>query len=311
LKEIVFCEGTPDSYSSDFDPSIFNLHAHRMLQSDTGWVSFHAVDNTDRKILASVHFCLRSSDAWSPLRAPFGSVEFSDALATETLFEFLKFAESQLAQRGVRRMVIKNSPENYSGRLPVVTTMLINLGYHVLDSEVAAGIPVTRAPLENSLHRSERRRLERCKSEGLTFRQLPSRALDDIYGFIHSCRSEKNFNLSMTLDDMQRTIDQFPERYLLFGLYDGRQLAAASICIRVTKNILYDFYHDHSSSYDQYSPVVMLVNEIYHYCQREDVRLLDLGTSAENGRPNFGLLHFKLLIGGRASNKFTFEKHLR
>jgi hypothetical protein len=49
---------------------------------------------------------------------------------------------------------------------------------------------------------------------------------------------------------------------------------------------------------------------IYEHCQVEKIRLIDLGTSALNGRPNFGLLDFKLNLGAVPTEKLTFEKKL-
>ena len=74
--------------------------------------------------------------------------------------------------------------------------------------------------------------------------------------------------------------------------------------------ILYDFYHAHPKSFDQLSPVVALVDGMYAYCQQNKFQLLDLVTSAVDGKVNFSLLNFKTQLGGQPSMKLTFEKDL-
>src|ERR1043166_2609152 len=109
----------------------------------------------------------------------------------------------------------------------------------------------------------------------------------------------------MTLPDLKKAAEQFPEKYLLFAVFHSEKMIAASIAIRVKENILYDFYHDHDPQHDQLSPVVFLVAEMYNFCFRNGVRLLDLGTSAVDGLPNFSLLHFKKYLGCKPTPKLT------
>jgi hypothetical protein len=74
--------------------------------------------------------------------------------------------------------------------------------------------------------------------------------------------------------------------------------------------VLYDFYHDHATAFDHLSPVALLVAGMYDFCNAQNIRLLDLGTSAVNDGPNFSLLTFKKFLGGNPTHKLTFEKIL-
>ena len=114
----------------------------------------------------------------------------------------------------------------------------------------------------------------------------------------------------MSYAQMKTVCDNFPEDFKLFGVYDNNALAAASISIMINKSILYNFYSAHAKQYDALSPVVRLMEGIYEHCQSDKIKIIDLGTSALNGRPNFGLLDFKLNLGASPSEKFTFEKIL-
>ena len=114
----------------------------------------------------------------------------------------------------------------------------------------------------------------------------------------------------MTLDELMKVVAVYPDGIILFGAYQGHELAAASISLRVSKRIVYNFYSAHLRKFDFLSPVVMLMEGIYGWSQKHHVELIDLGTSSLEGQPNFSLLDFKLRLGGNPSAKLTFEKLL-
>ena len=307
----MFGEEAPPDYTFDFEPALFNLQQHRELQAPDHWHSFYILDQSAGKVSGAIHFQLNNGVAASPLRAPFGSAEFSGSVPGEVLFEFLKFFESKLQSRGVSRIVIKSYPCAYAEAQSVLLqTFLWNLKYNVATAEIASVVHVTADGALRTFHRSEKRKLGKAIGAGLVFKELPNESFEAVYNFIHRCRSEKNYTLSMTLADLKIAMSRFPERYLLFGVFENHRLAAAAITILVKDHILYDFYHDHDAAFDYLSPVVLLVEGIYEFCYRNRIQMIDLGTSAEEGLPNFSLLHFKNYLGGNPTSKLTFEKIL-
>jgi hypothetical protein len=312
LEEYEFIEGlVPSDYRLDFEEALFNMQAHRNLQTDEVWTSFHILNTRNKSVSASIHFQVNDTIARSPLRSPFGSIEFSRALPENTLFEFIKFFEQKLKSKGVACITIKNYPQVYADDHAILLqTFFINLKYHVTNAEIGSVIKTSTTNIENLFHRSERRKLEKAIRAELVFKEINTKHLSQVYTFIQHCRAEKNYELSMTLSDLQKAAGLFPDNYLLFGVFYSEKMIAASIAIRVKGNILYDFYHDHDSEFDHLSPVVFLVAEMYDFCFRNSIRLLDLGTSAIDGVPNFSLLHFKKYLGCKPTPKLTFEKIL-
>ena len=114
----------------------------------------------------------------------------------------------------------------------------------------------------------------------------------------------------MTLAALREVVYHFPQQYVLFGVYQEETLVAASIAIHVNSRILYNFYADHDMAYDHLSPVVLLTEGLVRYAQEQKADWLDLGTSALENKPNFGLLDFKMRLGGKPTAKLTFEKVL-
>ncbi len=304
-----FIEGdlqSPLVYS--YTPSLFNQPEHLALQDNKGWRSFYIT--TESNIAGAIHFHLDGNKASSPLRAPFGGIEFHEDVPKEIVYDFIRFVNNSLKDAGARAVVIKSAPGIYSSDIGPVNVYLMNQGYAVQTAELSSVIEVSTSTLREKFHRSERRRFDKAMSAGLTFAQLPIAELQKVYSFIKDCRDNKQFDLSMTFEKLRETVNVFPSRFLLFGVFDGKRLAAASIAIRVSDHVLYEFYHDHHADYDHLSPVVMLVSGVYDYCISDRIKYFDLGTSSVNHQPNFPLLHFKTLLGATTSPKLTFEKIL-
>jgi hypothetical protein len=312
LKHYIFYEGEPDSsYELDFEESLFNIYDHRLLQSKEGWVSFHVLNEKYKKTSASIHFIVVNDVARSPLRGPFGSIEFAETLPANVLFQFIEFVEDQLAKKNVKKIVIKNPPQLIHGnKAAIFYTSLFNLGYGVEDAEVGSVIQVNASPYHTLIDTWEKRRLRQADQGGLTLRELEISALGEVYDFIKKCRDEKGYKLSMSFAQLNEAALKFPSHYYLFGVYENNELAAASVAIRVKKNTLYNFYTAHNEKFDNLSPVVILIEGLYNYAAAKAIVFIDLGTSAIDGRPNFSLLNFKLNLGGEPTPKLTFAKNI-
>ncbi|HEY5825320.1 MAG TPA: hypothetical protein VIT44_13190 [Cyclobacteriaceae bacterium] len=308
--ETEFIEGKlPPGHRYDFDPYIFNLPENLPLQSREGWQSFYALRQDKKLIRAQIHFHLNNGIASSPYKNPFGSLEFSDAFTPKELFEFIRFIEDKVKEKGGKEIRIISYPQlYYPSRSSMLYTFLINRGFRVSEAELSACIEISASVLFDSLSSWEKRKLRQQKKTELKFKKLPIEKLRETFDFIESCRKERSQDLSMTIGQLEAVVKTFPDSFYLFGFFDGQSLAAASIAIRINKSILYNFYSAHSKQYDLLSPVVGLIEGMYLFCQEENIKLLDLGTSALKGKPNFSLLDFKLHLGAQPTPKFTFEK---
>lgn len=308
--ETKFIDGPiPDGYRCDFDSYLFNTPRNLTIQSLTGWHSFYALRSEKKVARARVHFHLEDGVAVSPLKNPFGSYEFSSGFEPKELFDFIKWVEKQLAEKGAKRIEIKCPPALYNNHnASILQTFLINLGYKVKNCELSACIEVSPTALYELMTSWEKRKVGQIRRTKLRFATIPVTKVKEVYDFISSCREERKQSLSMTYGQMKTVCDHFPEHFCLFGVFDNNALAAASISIMINKSILYNFYSAHAKQYDSLSPVVRLMEGIYEYCQQEKIRLIDLGTSALKGRPNFSLLDFKLNLGAAPTHKLAFEK---
>ena len=302
----------PTGFKLGYDESLFNSEVHRNIQSPGGWHSFHLLKMDKKKVMASVHFCVAKGVASSPALAPFGSFEMSPALSTAQLFDFIAFVEGQLLRHGAKKIVVKCPPQHYNtGPHNILSVLLFNHQYKARNAEIGAVIQVAKAPFTDRLDPWEKRKLKQGAKAGLKCTAVPLGHLHEIYHFILACRKERGQHLSMAFEALLGTVEKLKSRFVLFGVYHKGVLVAASIAIRVNKKVLYNFYSAHSQSSNPLSPVVFLIGEMYDWCGKHHIELLDLGTSALHGKPNFTLVDFKLRLGATPSMKLEFEKKLK
>ena len=295
----------------EYAVSLFHLPEHRTLQSRDGWRSFFVLHEKSRKLFAEVHFCCEGRSAISPLRAPFGSYVFSEKLPAEVLFDFILFAEEELKKDQIGHVVLTLPPAGYfPEQHNMLMPILLNLRYMIQQARVSSVIPVTEKAFAEVVDPWEIRKLRQARQAALVTRILPAGNVEKVYTFILECRQEKNYSLSMAADEVKAVVEKFPDRFIFFGVFDQDNLAAAAVAIRVTGNVLYNFYSDHHSTYDHLSPAVMLIESEYAYCHDHGLSLLDLGTSSVGDKLNFPLLDFKKRLGGRPSPKYTFVKNI-
>jgi len=311
LSKYTFLEGSvAPNFKIVFESFLYNDYRHRHSQSVDNWKTFSLLDEQAQQVVAQIHFNISDSIASSPCKAPFGSIQFSD-LEPETLLFFLIETEQKLKSIGVRKILIKDTAHQYRpGQSTLLSVLLLNSGFEIINAEVNSAIVVDDINFENKISHAEIKRLKRSRQEQLVFQVLSMEKLDEVHSFIQSCREERGMSLSLTLLQLKNIFKSCPDDFVLFGIFQGDKLIAASISVKVNERILYDFYHAHPKSFDQLSPVVALVNGIYGYCQQNKFELLDLGTSAVDKKINFSLLNFKTQLGGQPSLKLTFEKDL-
>lgn len=301
----------PEGYRCDFESYLFNSPRNLTIQALDGWHTFHVLRSEKKTARARVNFHLEDKVAVSPLRNPFGAYEFSNNIEPKELFDFIRWVEGRLIEKGAKKIEMKTFPALYNiSASAIMLTFLTNLGYRIKNAELSACIEVSPNALYQAMSSYEKRKSGQIKRSNLRFATIPVGKIREVYDFISSCREERKQSLSLTYGQMKTVCDHFPENFRLFGVYDNSALAAASISILVSDTILYNFYSAHAKQYDYLSPVVRLMEGMYEFCQGEKIRLIDLGTSALQGRPNFTLLDFKLNLGALPTQKLTFEKIL-
>lgn len=312
MEDFRFHEGKlPSAYRYNFEQSLFQTEGYRQLQSSTGWISFYVLNERDLLVEAHIHFHVKATVAKSIIQSPFGGIEFSNKLSRKTLFQFIEFFSARLKAMDCESIVVVNPPLAYNfAHQSIIDTFMFNAGFSVLTAEVGSVITVSERSFEEILHPRKKRKLAQSSEETLRFTMLEADALDEVYNFIECHRKEKAYRLSVSLEHLRTSVERLGDAYTLFGVYHNSNLVAASVAVRVSKGVLYHFISEHIRKIGEMRPALILMRGIYRYCREHGIALLDLGTSATEGMPNFKLIKFKSELGGVSTTKLTLAKKL-
>lgn len=301
FREAPLSENIPYAY----ERWLFHHAKHLQLQISSGWHSFYAVNNARHTIDAHLHVHIDGVRAASPFRAPFGSYQFRPDMPPVALYEFIEFTLSRLHEKDISELVVKNPPLAYApGVMDMLTTFQLNLGFEIMQAEAGAVLDPSR-DFRSGLNSWELRRIRQAEKANLEFTVLHMNELEAVYTFILACRTERGYALSIDWETLRKTVASFPGRFMLFGVKHQDVLAAAAVAYDAGNGILVNFHSAHPRDYDHLSPVVSLLEGMSGYARANGYRLLDLGTSAIDGKPNFGLLDFKIGVGSTVTSKFT------
>jgi len=256
----------------------------------------------EEKNLASIVFEEIEGIAISLPRSPFGGLIIGDIIDQETLEEFHNYIIAYLKDKNCP-VEIRLAPTIYSSDEPNYLDARLEIIY----IENNQHIPIDRIKFSDKLNRNRKRKLELNIHQGYKFKRLEIEQLDQAYELIRECRIDKGYPVTMSIDALKKTFTSFPDRYLLFGVFDGSELIATAVSIRVSESTLYNFYHGDRLSYRGSGPVTLLVAGIYEYCQEHGIEILDLGISSQHGKLNEGLFYFKRSCGAVSSDKISYQ----
>lgn len=291
-----------------FSESLYHQQAHRLLQAASGWKSYYLLKEKNKAVVGVLHFHLEKNVAMSPYRAPFGGLELATAIARKVIIDFWKFVIDDLAESGITRIIVRNPSHLVSGS-NLIEEVMVHVGFQVEQSEASSLILVSD-DFKKQLHYSERKRLNKCNRSGFVAKVLLPGDLKKTYQFIEACRLAKNYKLSLSWKNIQKLASTFPERVVCFGVFNKREMIAASMVIVVNDQVVYDFYHDHVAEYNDFSPVVALLACMNDWCLENNFQQIDLGTSMIGDQINTGLYQFKLKLGAQPAARNTFVKVL-
>ena len=264
----------PTGCQEKYLPLVYNSKTFLSSNNDLPQIHFYWVEKNEQISYAHVAFSLEESEASSPLKAPFGGVEYAEELKPADLCAFLIFVEKELKAKGVKYINLSQPPESYSEQKSLAE-VLGDLKFKINSKRVFHGIAITENDLISRMSVMEQRRLRKCIKAGFDFKSIPLKKLSAVYSAIAEWRNLKEKPLSMEWKMLRHARKSNPEMYVPFGVYHDDRLIAATIAIQVNSKVLYHFYPAHSSEYNNYSPMVMLVEGLYNWCQTQHIELLD------------------------------------
>lgn len=258
------------------------------------------------KPLASIAFEIVYQQAISLPRSPFGGFIIGENIDSDQMGNFLTVI-IEYFQKQKLSIQIKLAPAIYLPLQKVIHDALVNKGFSTQYRDLNQHISIDQLPFSTKINRNRRRKLDLNISHEYVFKMLDVNMLNKTYDLITECREEKEYPVTMTLQELLAAFTSFPDQYFLFGLFDQDEMIATAVSIKVNDHVLYNFYHGDRLSHRQNSPVALLVGGIYGYCQEQSIEILDLGISTDRGVINEGLYYFKESCGAIPSDKISYH----
>jgi hypothetical protein len=260
---------------------------------------------SNRKVRIS--FTRNSEQLISIERSPFGGFVANKNVSKEDIEGIVKEFTDWAFAKGIASVVIRCFPEVYDEQLSkLINEALLNSGFTSWHQDVTQVLEISGRELKMNVHRQ--RRLRKCQAEGYVFKRLDPSFLPEAYERITESRKDKGYPITMSLAELEKMFNLFPQHYFLFGVMDQSKLIATCVVIKVSDQILSGFYIGDALAYRQMSPVTMLINGLYDFASQNNYQLIDLGISTDKGVLNEGLYAFKKSLGCIDSYKLTFLK---
>lgn len=291
---------------------LFNEWQHLRQQSSRPLHLLTVFNTESQEAEARCAFFEADRVAKSPASAPFGSIEFTDAIPDSTLQTFIRSLTNQVRRVGYTKLRIVNYPHCYAPRQALrLTQMLQEQGFRLTQSDITFFIAVTDYCLESLMHPQERRRLRKGCLAGLTFEHWKTPDIHQVVDFWLASRQQQGYALTLPPDQLAYLLTKFPDRFPVFTVRSEQSIAALSVGVWVRNDILYNFLPVDNLLFRHLSPMVFLLNGLYRFCQQQAIQILDLGVSLDADRkPKASLERFKQNMGAITSPKLVFEKCL-
>jgi hypothetical protein len=297
-----------DRLNFNFPKYFFNETKHLQHQDRKNVLTFYWQNADNQTIEARFSVILKDNNAYSPLRATFGGIEFSEEISKENLHQFLLETISKIDGKTIK---INSYPEGYISNLQIqkLEKCLLKSGFEISVIEQNFEIPITEKSFYETIRSVRAKQLLRKSiKKGFVFQEIVQPNFLVIHAFIAHSRERKNRPITMSLEQLETHFKKFPKNFQIFSVTDSKRIIAVAVTIKINDEIIYTFYLSDDEAYLKDSPTIFLLSGIYEIFQQQNFKILDLGIATANGILNEGLARFKRSLGGDISFKKTYFK---
>nr|WP_239521389.1 GNAT family N-acetyltransferase [Blastococcus saxobsidens] len=272
------------------------------------WRYEHRVDGRLVGVLSGV---LSDGVLLSGHSAPFGGPDL--VRDDPTVDDVVGLVEGVLARAradGVREVRIRCRPLEYSAAEPLLEYALLQAGLVVEHCDLNQVVDLAAlGPGGDLLTLLGKKRARDVRADlALPYELTEAGTAEEIaacHAILAANRAAHGRPPGLPAEYLARARAAFPDRVRLWLLrYEGRPVAAA-VVYRVLADVdLLVAWGDDAAHGLQRSPMNLLAHTLLERSLRTGARLLDMGPSSEkDGRPNFGLAHFKRSVGARPGTR--------
>lgn len=310
METLSVTEYLPEAHAVSYIPGLYNSRNFLEANNTLPQLHFYLINNKLNDALGHIAFSIEESEATSPFKAPFAGFDLAERLDSLSCTYFLQEVLRRLVEKGFRYLRIKMAPGCYQSVNPALLENIRHLGFEEKERQIYHAILVNGQPLTKQIASMEQRRLRKAAKEGLEFKFASKSEFPVFFDFIKRHREAKGHRLSMGWRELRNAIKGNEESYLAAGVYQQEELIAASILIRASAKVIYNFFPANNAEFNSLSPMVFLLDSVYSWCQQQEIGWIDLGTSYLGKKENKPLVSFKEHMGGQPFESITFRKTL-
>jgi len=298
-------------YNLLFEAKFYNTFKFIQHQQYDPILSFFILDEKAKDAVCMIHFTVVGEAAFSLPKSPFGGFEYHSSVDTDVLLDFIRYIEIELIKIGICKVKITVPPEIYSdsGTTNIIG-VLTDSNYKVVVSDVNHFVGLDEIEGIKQLHPMERRNFRKTLAKNYKWKLESNDNLPEVYSFIERYREQQSLKVNILYSDLVRSFKAFPGKYRIMSIRHLGYLAAVTITVEVSKDILYNYLPASDKKFKQDSPMVFLLVNLYKYAKSLNYQILDLGLSSVNGKIQTGLAEFKERMGAHICDKKIMEKAL-
>lgn len=302
----------PHSFGFSGQEFLYNLPEYIGTWPDFNAHSFYILHKIKKQIVGYIRFQEIEERAYSPYMAPFGSFTISEDIKFDILNEFNVFIINYFKTIGIKKIIIKHYPRFYQSDCnDLIIASMGLIGFQITAIDINQYIEVSDSPFSTFIHPMELRYLKKSKRAGMVFNAHQNIEVESLFNYIESFRKARKIPVNINLSTLKKLFTKFPNNYRCFSVSMNEEIIAATISVHVNDRVLYNFLPAHNDQYNNYSPMIYLMNGIYEHAILHKYKYLDLGISSKDGTAQPGLIKFKERLGAKSASKLTFMKEIR
>ena len=282
------------------------------IQSDTSF--FAGISFAGRYLESSDHTLFRTwivldqfnQGLKSPCRATFGGFFSFDI---DTLFSDIELTVAGITKNYPGQLLtLYLPPEHYEFfRSEEQRHVLESLGFSFDFIDVNYSL-LTKTWDQSLLSKGNRKKLRQWNEAEGEIVEANASDLKDVYEVIKINRRSLGVEPSISLEGLRKLVSSFTDNYHLFIGRVENNIASAAVTVDTHLGAKYVFFWADVSEYRHLSPVVAICSHLIELCKRDQISVLDLGCSTEDGIPMDGPMRFKSNLGAERNHKYQISR---
>jgi hypothetical protein len=153
------------------------------------------------------------------------------------------------------------------------------------------------------LSKGNRKKLRQCQEEKILTKKIGLDQIADAYNIIELNRKGLQSQVSMSYENLVKSVSQYPEHYTVFGTFKNEVMISSAVTVETYSKNLYVYMWADKPDFRYLSPIVSTAQCLIQFAQDHNFKYLDLGTSSVNGEELPGVKRFKSNLGATEHEK--------